>query len=207
MSKNAFALNSVNARHGTPIPTDSNANWERQPMTIYRRIYEQHHGSIPKGYHIHHIDGNHSNNDPSNLVAVTAKEHYDIHYSQGDYGACWAMYRTGHLTLTPEERSLLVSKQQQELMKKNKHPFQKSETKDKLKTVENKLDVKKISDEVGADVNGLYLYLGNGFSKVDAICVFAKVFLKAQTPQNQQRLKKILDYIKKFENQEFAKVN
>mgnify|MGYP006290910017 CR=1 FL=1 len=104
-------------------------------MSIYRRLYEHIHGSIPSGYHIHHKDGNHSNNDLSNLVAVTAKEHYDIHYSQGDYGACWAMYRTGHLTLTPEERSLLVSKQQQELMKKNKHPFQKSETKDKLKSV------------------------------------------------------------------------
>jgi len=30
----------------------------------YRKIYEQHHGiKIPKGYHIHHIDGNHNNNE------------------------------------------------------------------------------------------------------------------------------------------------
>jgi hypothetical protein len=38
-----------------------------------------------------------------------------------------------------------------------------------------------IENEVGADINALYIYLGLGFSKVDAICVFANVFLKAQT--------------------------
>jgi hypothetical protein len=32
-----------------------------------------------------------------------------------------------------------------------------------------------ISDEVGADINALYIYLGLGFSKIDAICVFANV--------------------------------
>lgn len=59
----------------------------------YRKIYESHYGPIPKekngrSYHIHHVDGNHSNNDPSNLKAVTIKDHYDIHYSQGDWLAC-----------------------------------------------------------------------------------------------------------------------
>lgn len=44
----------------------------------YRKIYENHSGSIPKGYEIHHIDGNHSNNIPSNLMAVTAEEHYNL---------------------------------------------------------------------------------------------------------------------------------
>ena len=65
----------------------------------------------------------------------------------------------------------------------------------------------KIENEVGADINALYIYLGMGFSKIDAITVFGKVFLKAQTPQNRERLRKILDYINKFENQEFAKIN
>lgn len=60
---------------------------------IYRKIYEQHFGPIPKDehgrtYEIHHIDGNRNNNDVSNIVALPIKEHYDIHYSQGDYGAC-----------------------------------------------------------------------------------------------------------------------
>lgn len=63
-----------------------------------------------------------------------------------------------------------------------------------------------ISNEFGADINALYIYLGLGFSKVDAIYVFVKVFLKAQTPQNLQRMRKIMDYIDKFEKGEVAKV-
>jgi hypothetical protein len=74
----------------------SNAVKERQPMTIYRRIYQKHIGPIPIDengltYDIHHIDGDHSNNHPSNLKAVTLQEHYDIHESQGDIGACRAI--------------------------------------------------------------------------------------------------------------------
>ena len=62
----------------------------------YRKIYEQHYGPIPKeendrSYEIHHIDGNHSNNNPENLIAVTAKKHYEIHYAQGDYFACFRL--------------------------------------------------------------------------------------------------------------------
>jgi len=64
-----------------------------------------------------------------------------------------------------------------------------------------------ISNEVGADINALYIYLGLGFSKIDAITVFANVFLKAQTKGNIERMRKIMDYIQKFENQEFAKKN
>lgn len=65
-------------------------------MGIYRKIWEQHNGPIPKeadgrSYEIHHLDGNHSNNDISNLKYVTIHEHYDIHFSQGDYGACRKM--------------------------------------------------------------------------------------------------------------------
>jgi len=64
-----------------------------------------------------------------------------------------------------------------------------------------------ISNEIGADINALYIYLGLGFSKIDAICVFANVFLKAQNEANMTRMRKINDYIQKFENQEFAKLN
>lgn len=64
-----------------------------------------------------------------------------------------------------------------------------------------------ITNEVGADINALYIYLGLGFSKIDAICVFANVFLKAQTKGNIERMRKIMDYIQKFENGEFAKRN
>ena len=64
-----------------------------------------------------------------------------------------------------------------------------------------------INNEIGADINGLYIYLGIGFSKVDAICVFSKVFLTAQNSSNIQRIRKIQDYIQKFENQEYAQLS
>lgn len=64
-----------------------------------------------------------------------------------------------------------------------------------------------IDDEIGADINALYIYLGLGYSKVDAICVFANVFLKAQTDGNIERMRKIYNYIQRFENEEFTYKN
>lgn len=56
----------------------------------YRKIYERYHqSSLLEGIDIHHIDGNHFNNDPKNLQAVTLEEHYDIHKSQNDFYACF----------------------------------------------------------------------------------------------------------------------
>lgn len=77
-------------------------------MKLHRKIYEEFYGiKIPKFMDIHHIDGNHSNNDPLNLKLVTIREHYDIHFSQGDYGAA---YMVGlRLKLSDKERSLLAS--------------------------------------------------------------------------------------------------
>jgi hypothetical protein len=68
----------------------------------YRQIYKNHYGDIPidsigRKYDIHHIDGNHSNNDPNNLVAVTLQEHYDIHYKQGDFVSCSLINRKLHI--------------------------------------------------------------------------------------------------------------
>ena len=56
-----------------------------------------------------------------------------------------------------------------------------------------------IEDETGADINALYIYLSMGFSKIDAIYVFANVFLKAQTQQNIKRMRDIMNYINNFE--------
>ena len=54
--------------------------------TIYRRIYEEHHGvKLPKGMHVHHIDGNRANNHIDNLLACTPQEHARIHMEQGDF--------------------------------------------------------------------------------------------------------------------------
>jgi hypothetical protein len=54
----------------------------------HRKVYEFYCGKIPPHHEIHHRDGIHSNNCIENLQCVTTQEHYDIHYAQGDYGAC-----------------------------------------------------------------------------------------------------------------------
>ena len=76
--------------------------------TNHRKVYKDHYGKIPKdsngrSYDIHHIDGDHTNNDPANLKAVTIQEHYDIHYVQGDYSACFKM--AWRMSMTPAELS------------------------------------------------------------------------------------------------------
>jgi hypothetical protein len=48
----------------------------------YRKIYESYYGKIPKGHHIHHIDGDPFNNDISNLKCVSAEEHSEIHKNE-----------------------------------------------------------------------------------------------------------------------------
>lgn len=78
----------------------------------YRQIYEKFHnvkiGSDQFGrkHEIHHIDGNHENNDPLNLCEVTIQQHFDIHYVQGDWGACYMMSK--RMKQTPEEISKLA---------------------------------------------------------------------------------------------------
>ena len=42
----------------------------------HRRVWEQYHKkTIPKGWHIHHINGNKSDNRIENLLALSSREH------------------------------------------------------------------------------------------------------------------------------------
>ena len=79
--------------------------------TYHRKIYEDHYGPIPKdsdgrSYEIHHIDGNHNNDDITNLLCVSIQEHYNIHYSQGNYKACLIM--SDRMKISSEEKSKLA---------------------------------------------------------------------------------------------------
>jgi hypothetical protein len=47
---------------------------------VHRWVWKEHHGRWPRpGYHIHHIDGNKNNNDPSNLEEKEGEEHFRMH--------------------------------------------------------------------------------------------------------------------------------
>jgi hypothetical protein len=93
----------------------------------YRKIYENHHGPIPhddegRRYEIHHKDGDDENNDPSNLVALTIQEHYDLHYDQGDYFECY-MIMNQRMSKSPEELSRLATLNNLKRVKEGTHPL------------------------------------------------------------------------------------
>ena len=74
-------------------------------MKIYRKIWIENFGEIPKDknnrtYEIHHIDGNHHNNELKNLICIPIDEHYKLHYENGDYGACVMIAK--RMKLTPD---------------------------------------------------------------------------------------------------------
>jgi hypothetical protein len=92
----------------------------------YRKIYEQYHGSIPndeegRTYDIHHIDGNRKNNDPNNLVALSIKDHYNIHYKQKDWAACHRL--ATKMKMSPNVISELSKEAQNDRISKGTHHF------------------------------------------------------------------------------------
>lgn len=93
----------------------------------YRKIWEQHYGEIPKDvnnvtYDIHHIDGNRSNNNISNLKAVSLQEHYDIHFEQGEYQSAYFI-ALRMFNFDPNIKQLM-SEHQRELWQIGNHNFQ-----------------------------------------------------------------------------------
>lgn len=55
-------------------------------------------------------------------------------------------------------------------------------------------------DEVEADLNGLLIYMGLGYPRIEAFEVFAKTFMNAPSDQNKMRYDKIANFIDNFEN-------
>jgi hypothetical protein len=99
-------------------------------MSKHRKVYESYYGPIPKdqlgrSMEIHHIDSDHTNNDIKNLKLVSIEEHYQIHFEQGDWGACTIM--SHRMKLSPEEISYVSSQCQQNLVEIGKHHWLGSE--------------------------------------------------------------------------------
>lgn len=112
------------------------------------------------GVEIHHIDGNHNNNDISNLLPVTLEEHYSIHCVQNDYGACQALLM--RMANRSSEISECAAKVQEERWKLGIHNFQKMSPEERMemnravgiKTRDMKLGIHRInSDPVLAKEN------------------------------------------------------
>ncbi len=48
-------------------------------ILMHRYVWEFYNCKIPKGYHVHHRDGNKANNDISNLALLYGTEHWKLH--------------------------------------------------------------------------------------------------------------------------------
>ena len=74
---------------------------------LHRLIYEECYGSIPKGYTIHHIDGDKTNNNPGNLMLLTKSNHHKLHMN-GTNHPRWdngKIDRAGGLTFLSVEKN------------------------------------------------------------------------------------------------------
>lgn len=54
-------------------------NIKKKSQMQHRKVWIEHNGPIPEGYHIHHIDGNKLNNNIENLMLVDPLTHKRMH--------------------------------------------------------------------------------------------------------------------------------
>ena len=54
---------------------------ENQGKLLHRLIYESVFGPIPEGFHIHHLDGDKSNLDPSDMILLSKSNHHKLHFN------------------------------------------------------------------------------------------------------------------------------
>jgi len=54
-------------------------------VLLHHAIWEDHFGKIPWGNIIHHLDGNSSNNDLSNLACIPLQDHLSKYHGEGKY--------------------------------------------------------------------------------------------------------------------------
>jgi hypothetical protein len=97
---------------------------------MHRKIWESAFGTIPKddtgrSYEIHHIDKNHNNNALENLKLVTIEEHFNIHFQQGDHGACWAIAKRMNVSVEDSKKiqSIMAKQLARKRIEKGTHNF------------------------------------------------------------------------------------
>ena len=56
--------------------------FQHKGKRLHRCVWEYHNGIIPKGYHVHHKDGNRQNNSISNLALLESKDHLKGHMTE-----------------------------------------------------------------------------------------------------------------------------
>ncbi len=55
--------------------------YQHKGKRLHRAVWEYYYGPVPKGYHVHHIDGDRANNNIENLACIPASEHETEHMS------------------------------------------------------------------------------------------------------------------------------
>lgn len=53
--------------------------FQRRGERLHRAVWRYHNGDIPQGCHVHHVDGDTSNNNICNLALMTGTEHLRAH--------------------------------------------------------------------------------------------------------------------------------
>lgn len=55
------------------------AYFQRKGKRLHREVWIYHNGEIPKGFHVHHVDGNIANNSIENLQLIEGSKHLSYH--------------------------------------------------------------------------------------------------------------------------------
>jgi hypothetical protein len=56
--------------------------FQKDGVRLHRKVWEDANGPVPKGMHLHHVDEDRANNQLSNLVLMTRRQHFQKHWTQ-----------------------------------------------------------------------------------------------------------------------------